>query len=101
MIDEKLVRHIAYLARIGIEDAEVRKFAEELRGILSYVEELKKVNVTGVEPIAQITGATDATRADAPVQDGGVVPPNLQEDFLEEQAPGFLDGTVRVPRILQ
>ncbi|MEI8230351.1 MAG: Asp-tRNA(Asn)/Glu-tRNA(Gln) amidotransferase subunit GatC [Candidatus Peregrinibacteria bacterium] len=58
------VRHIAKLARLEISDAEVEKYSRELSSILSYIEKLKEVDTTGVEPTAQVTGLTNAFRED-------------------------------------
>jgi aspartyl-tRNA(Asn)/glutamyl-tRNA(Gln) amidotransferase subunit C len=100
-IDEKLVRHIAYLARIGVSDAEMEKFARELGAIVAYVEKLSEVDVSSVEPIAHITGRTNAWRDDVPAGEGGSLVPELKDDFLEEQAPWHVEGEIRVPRVLQ
>ena len=101
MIDEKLVRHVAELARIGIDEKSVEQLAKELRGILAYVEKLGEVETKNVEAIAHITGLFNSARGDAPASDGGALPPRIDQALLEEQAPGHIDGEVRVPRILQ
>ncbi len=62
------VRHIAKLARLTIRDDEVEKFAKELSAILDYIEKLKEVNTTGVEPMSQITGLKNTTRSDTIVE---------------------------------
>ena len=47
------VLHIARLARLGINEAEVEKFREQLSNILENFEALKKVDTTDVSPTAQ------------------------------------------------
>lgn len=47
MID---VQHIAKLARLGISKKEEKKLADELSAVLNYVEKLKEVDVSRVEP---------------------------------------------------
>lgn len=96
MIDDQAVRRIAHLARIGADDADVQKFAGELAGILDYVQQLERVDVSGVEPISHITGLENSGRED----EGGAALPAIDLDLLEEQAPGHVDGQVRVPRVL-
>ena len=64
------VRHIATLARLTIDDAEVEKFAKELSAILDYVEKLKEVETDGIDPTAQVTGRCDVVRDDGIVSDG-------------------------------
>lgn len=50
MISKKQVQHIAKLARLGLTANEVKKFQKELSSILDYVEQLKKADVSGIEP---------------------------------------------------
>jgi aspartyl-tRNA(Asn)/glutamyl-tRNA(Gln) amidotransferase subunit C len=58
------VRHIATLARLRLSEEEVTRFTSELTGILQYVEMLGNADTKGVEPTAQVTGQTNALRAD-------------------------------------
>lgn len=58
------VRHIAKLARLEITDDEAASLATELTSILAYVDMLQEVDTKGVEPTAQVTGMTNAFRAD-------------------------------------
>ena len=58
------VRHIAKLARLNLDDAEVEKYAKELTNILGYIEMLQEVDTKGVEPTAQVTGRANVLRDD-------------------------------------
>ncbi len=49
MISKEEVKHIAKLARIGLSDAEIKKFQKELSSIIDYISKLKKVDVKGVD----------------------------------------------------
>lgn len=64
MLSLEQVKHIAKLARIGIDDAAAEKFSKQLSSILEYVEQLNEVNTDGVEPTSQVTGLSNVTRAD-------------------------------------
>jgi len=50
MISEEDTKHIAKLARLGLKEAEIKKFQKDLSSILNYFNSLKKVNVLNVEP---------------------------------------------------
>jgi len=63
-ISKEQVEHIAELARIGISEEEKQKFQENLGSILDYIDKLQKVDVSGVEPIAHISGLENQTRKD-------------------------------------
>jgi aspartyl-tRNA(Asn)/glutamyl-tRNA(Gln) amidotransferase subunit C len=64
MLTEQEVQHIAKLAKLKLSDAEVTKFSTQLSGILSYVDQLKEVDTSSVEPTAQVTGLTNASQTD-------------------------------------
>ncbi|MEO6994921.1 MAG: Asp-tRNA(Asn)/Glu-tRNA(Gln) amidotransferase subunit GatC, partial [Lacunisphaera sp.] len=49
---EMNIEYVANLARLALTDAEKTRFAQQLGEILHYVEKLKQVDVTGVEPMA-------------------------------------------------
>jgi aspartyl-tRNA(Asn)/glutamyl-tRNA(Gln) amidotransferase subunit C len=58
------VLHIARLARLGINEAEVEKFREQLSNILENFEALKKVDTTDVPPTAQSIDLQSVMRED-------------------------------------
>jgi len=64
MVTKEEVQHIAGLARIGMEENEVAKFATELSAVLDWIKELEEVDVEGVEPTAHITGMENHLRED-------------------------------------
>lgn len=59
------VRHIARLARLGIEDAEVERFAGQLSEILDSFERLRQVDTEGVAPTAHTLPLHNVFRDDA------------------------------------
>ncbi len=58
------VRHIAKLARLKLSDEEVPVLAEQLSGIFGYIDMLREVDTTGVEPTLQVAGLKNAFRED-------------------------------------
>ena len=46
------VRYTAQLARLNLSEEEITKFQSQISQVLNYVEKLKEVDVTGVEPTA-------------------------------------------------
>lgn len=58
------IKHIASLARIKLTEKEEEKMKNELSSILSYVEQLNKVDTEGVEPLYQTTGLVNSVRLD-------------------------------------
>lgn len=64
MLTKKEVQHIAGLARVGLDEKEIEKYREDMSSILDWVEQLKEVDITGVEPTAHITGLENVARED-------------------------------------
>ncbi len=68
MLSLDQVKHIAKLARIGIDDAAAEKFAGQLSSILEYVELLNEVKTDDVDPTSQVTDLSNVTREDEVVR---------------------------------
>jgi len=64
MSDAFDVRYTAQLARLNLSDAEIAKFQTQLSQVLDYVEKLKQVDVSGVEPTAHAFEVFNVFRAD-------------------------------------
>ena len=64
MISTKDVEYIAKLARIELIDKEKEKLAQEMSSILGYIDKLNEVDVSGIEPTAQVTGLENIFRPD-------------------------------------
>jgi aspartyl-tRNA(Asn)/glutamyl-tRNA(Gln) amidotransferase subunit C len=93
-IDAATVRRIALLARIKVEDGEVEHLQGEINSILGFVEQLKEVNVEGVEPMTSVTPMKLPMREDK-VTDGGDAAKVLAN------APQSEEGFFLVPRVVE
>ena len=86
-VDEATVRRVARLARIAVTDEEARRLRGELNGILDWVEQLREVDVEGVEPMTSVVGMPMKKRADL-VTEGGdprrvlANAPMIENDFF-------------------
>ena len=69
-VDEATVRRVARLARIAVTDEEARRLRGELNGILDWIEQLREVDVEGVEPMTSVVTMAMKKRADV-VTEGG------------------------------
>jgi len=64
-ISEKDVQHVAKLAMLEVLEEEQKELAKQLSSILDYVEQLNKLDLTGVEPTPQVvTSVKHAIRDD-------------------------------------
>ena len=97
-ISKTQVEHIANLARLGISEKEKSQFAGQLSDVLSYVEQLNKVDTRGVESTAQVTGLENVMREDEP---GKQVLKRTTKEELLKNAPQIQDDYFKVPIILE
>lgn len=93
-VDSAVVRRIAHLSRIAVEENEVERLGGEINAILSFVEALSAVDVEGVEPIASVLPMQMKKRADV-VTDGGIV------DDVLANAPAREDNYFVVPKVVE
>ena len=70
-LDSKTVAHIATLARIRVPEAELAALAQELSGIMTWIEQLNEVDTNNVAPLASVSDVTLPMREDK-VTDGGI-----------------------------
>ena len=88
------VEHVARLARLALGGDEKERMRSQLDVILGYVERLRRVDTTGVEPTAHVLPLANIMRDDE-------VRPSYPVDAMLANAPDPHDGQVRVPRILE
>ncbi|MFY9629699.1 MAG: Asp-tRNA(Asn)/Glu-tRNA(Gln) amidotransferase subunit GatC [Methylocystis sp.] len=93
-VDSAVVRRIAHLSRIAVEEAEVERLRGELNAILAFVEELNAVDVSGVEPLTSVLPMNMKKRADV-VNDGGIA------DAVLANAPEREDHFFVVPKVIE
>jgi len=63
-LSKQEIQGIAKLARLDLTEAELEKYGGQLSAVLSYIDQLKEVDVKGVEPTAQVTGLENVLRED-------------------------------------
>ena len=90
MIDRPQVLHVARLARLELDDAQVERMARELSSVLDHVEKIGELDLEGVEPAAQVVDVVNALRADEPR-------PSLPRDVALATAPEVVDDGFGVP----
>ena len=87
------VLHVAELARLSLEPAEVDLFTRQLNDILAYVAKLQELDTTDVTPMAHVIPVFNAFREDE-------VKPGLDRDQALKNAPAREEGNLVVPRII-
>ena len=85
------VRRIAALARLEVDEAELRDLAAHFERILGHFQVLARLDVTAVEASAGPLALSDQRRKDEPR-------PSLPAEELLRQAPARVEDFYRVPK---
>ena len=93
-VDKDTVKRIAHLARLAVEDEQASMMEKELNALLSWVEQLQEVDVTGVEPMTSVVESRLHMRNDT-VTDGGYA------DDLMKNAPLSEGQFFVVPKVVE
>ncbi len=93
-VTAKDVEKIARLSRLHVEPEKRQNLADELNGILGWIEQLQEVDVNGVAPMTSAVAMPAPLRADA-VSDGG------KRAEILQNAPKSEDGFFVVPRSVE
>lgn len=93
-VDKDTVRRIARLARLKLEEERVEPMVQELNGILAWVEQLKEVDVEGVQPMTSVVEQRLKMREDV------ITEPN-NADALMANAPQGEDHFFVVPKVVE
>ncbi len=88
------VKYVAHLARLALTPEEERKIGAQLGNILGYIEKLKEVDVSGVEPTAHAFPLVNVTRTDE-------VRPSISNEDALRNAPAQANGLFIVPKIVE
>ncbi|HEY4912501.1 MAG TPA: Asp-tRNA(Asn)/Glu-tRNA(Gln) amidotransferase subunit GatC [Candidatus Dormibacteraeota bacterium] len=86
------VRHVAMLARLGLEPGDEEFYAEQLSGILAHIDRLKELDTEAIPPTAQVVEVANTLRED-------LTRPGLAQAEALANAPSAVDGFFRVPSI--
>ncbi|MCI0182554.1 MAG: Asp-tRNA(Asn)/Glu-tRNA(Gln) amidotransferase subunit GatC [Acidibacillus sp.] len=88
------VLHVASLARLEVNEAEMESLVSDLTSILEYAEELQQLDLTGVLPMSYVGMLQTVTRPD-------VVGSSLSDDEALANGPDVEEQQFRVPAVLE
>jgi len=87
------VPYLARLARLEITPEEVELFGGQIGRILDHVEQMNKLDITGIEPTSHAITVFDVIREDR-------VTESLPKETILENAPRSANGLFVVPKVL-
>ncbi len=96
-ISRSEVRKIAELAKLHFSEGDLEEFTRQFQRILDYVEQLKQVDIDGIEPTSHVSLAPGFERF---IFREDEVKPSLPVDGTLANAPDSGQGHFRVPKVL-
>ncbi|RJQ63416.1 MAG: Asp-tRNA(Asn)/Glu-tRNA(Gln) amidotransferase subunit GatC [Desulfobacteraceae bacterium] len=92
-ITKEEIIHVADLARIEVDAAEIDAFAVQMGKIIEYVDTLNRIDTEGVPPTTHAISLTNAFRED--IEAG-----HLDRESALSNAPEKEDGSFLVPKVV-
>jgi len=88
------VRRLARLARIAVEPEESGAVLDRLNRVLDLVDQMRRVDTTGIEPMAHAAEVIQRLRPDA-------VREQNQRELYQSVAPAVEEGLYLVPKVIE
>jgi len=88
------VNRVAHLARIEVTPAEAQEVLRKLSGIFGLIEDMRRVDTTGIAPMSHAADVSLALRED-------VVTEIDQREKFQTVAPATADGLYLVPQVIE
>jgi aspartyl-tRNA(Asn)/glutamyl-tRNA(Gln) amidotransferase subunit C len=93
-IDRALLDKIAHLARLEFDEKDAAKMIGDMNSIVHWVDKLKELDTTGVEPLTSMSHEINALRDDE-------VREHLPHDMAMKNAPSRDEHYFRVPKVIE
>ncbi len=87
------VEQVARLAKLEFSPEEKERLTHQLNTILEYMDQLNRLDTSGVEPLSHVADAGNVLREDARR-------PGLSTDEALQNAPDRTDEFFRVPKVI-
>lgn len=93
-MDEQTVKHIAKLARLKLNEAEIKRFAGEMSAITGYIAQLAKVDVKDVPATVHPVADQNLWREDTAAE-------SLKREQATANAPDSEQSFFKVPPVME
>ena len=95
LIDKKVTKKIAFLARIGLSEKEEEEYSKDLSNILKWMEDLQKIDVKDIEPLRNVNDIGLLEREDKEFTK------NTEQEELLRNAPQKNGNFFTVPKVIE
>jgi len=92
--DQIDVNYVANLAKLELTGEETKTFQPQLQAILGYIDKLKELDVSEIEPTAHASPVFDRIRED-------IARPGIGRDAFLQNAPDQSNDQLRVPKVIE
>jgi aspartyl-tRNA(Asn)/glutamyl-tRNA(Gln) amidotransferase subunit C len=93
-IDRKEVEHVAQLARLRFDEAQLEMFMQQMNSILEYFDKLQDLDTSDIEPTSHAVVMNNVFRDD-------VAEKLFDKNLMLENAPEKEKGCFKVPKIIE
>jgi len=93
-VTEEVVRNIAELVLLKVDDSDIQQLAEGMQNILALADQMQAIDTKGVEPVSNPLDASQTLRPDA-------VTEKNQRELFQSLAPATEAGLYLVPRVVE
>ena len=95
LIDEKITLKIASLAKLELTEQEIKEYSKDLTNILKWMEELKEVDVSNVQPVTSVTKNELYEREDIAYKN------TVEQEEILLNAPEKVGEYFTVPKVIE
>jgi aspartyl-tRNA(Asn)/glutamyl-tRNA(Gln) amidotransferase subunit C len=92
--DLQTLRNLAHLARLQLDESREQKLLSDLNSILEWVDKLRELDTTDIEPLVHLSEETNVLRADVAVNE-------LTHEEALKNAPKRDSDYFRVPKVME
>ena len=93
-VNDALVDKLAHLSKLKFEDAEKEEIKKDLQKMIAFVEKLKELDTTGVEPLIHLTDEVNVLREDE-------VKGSISREDAFRNAPSHDEEFFKVPKVIK
>ena len=95
LIDKKITLKIASLAKLELTEQEIKEYSKDLTNILKWMEELKEVDVSNIEPVTSVTKNELYEREDIASKN------TVEQEKILLNAPEKVGEYFTVPKVIE
>jgi aspartyl-tRNA(Asn)/glutamyl-tRNA(Gln) amidotransferase subunit C len=97
---EEVIR-VAELAHLGLSPEEIDAYRDQLDGILTYIDKLKELDVTNIQPMTQVLYTGSSSQESHPELRADTPRPCDVSDAVLAQASDSQKPFFRVPKVIE